>query len=351
VAGPVTALNPSVGATIPSDPTAPIYGTASTYLADDGTVCAQREITIAALPANAISQNLLYRKSGAAEWIIAGQYKNGVAVVVLLDDLIPGVTYDIACQAWSAAGGSNVVAGFSFAAATKTAPPTTPSGFSLVGGASGSYGRGAVFQGTIRAYAVRVNWTHISDRDFDHYEWCFVPFGTSQAGCDSAWASFSYVTSVNEIIAIDTSLSASVIGVRSVNSSGIKSAWAMTASLSGTWGYPSGDMVNQNSNDINTTGIKTGSGSVNDVKVRQPYIGGHGLAGGAPTETLNLSLAGYGFSTAPDAAWFQAADISSCEVRYDWDDSTSSTAVLRIRMLDGTNLPTFIIITGELVEY
>ena len=77
------------------------------------------------------------------------------------------------------------------------------------------------------------------------------------------------------------------------------------------------------------------------------------LGGGSPSETYNLNISAWGFTHAPDVGLFHATNFSSWEIRYDWDDSTSANAVLRIRDLTGANIPVGanLIMTGELTEY
>ncbi len=349
--GPISALNPAVGAAVPSAPTAPASTASGTYDASDGSVFAYHSIDVAALPANAIWQNLLYRRDGATDWLIAAQVKNSSGISIRLDDLSPGLTYNIGMQAWSAAGGSAVVTGSNIVAPTKT---TVPADLSSVvpHTPSSSYPVSLTFHGTTRNYSSLITFDQSTSKDAVEYE-----FGINvNAGDDPSEAggfTFAKVAAGQGVVQYNTiSLVAQYLWSRVKNASGVWSAWVDSGyNMNGYVAIPAGDLTQQDSTDVNVTAIKTGSGSVNDVKIRAPYIAGITLAGGAPTETYNLNITGWGFSAAPDFGWFQAADLSSCEVRYDWDDSTSTTAVLRIRMLDGTNLPTSAIITGELGDY
>lgn len=353
----VIALNPAVGAAVPSSPTAATdlgSGSAGTYGASDGAVFAYRTIRVPALPTNAVWQNLLYRRNGASEWLVAAQLKNTGNADVRLDDLTPGVSYDVATQAWSAAGGSSVVSatGSPFTAPGKSSGSAAPSSITVVGPSSTVVI--PPYYDSLRAqwFGARASWAASSDPDVVAYEWTISAAG-DDTGANTAWGLGvgRRVSTLQDFVYIQLPIT-SYVSVRSVNSSGYRSSWLhSTTNLSSVVSVAAGSMSQQNASDVNVTAIKTGSGTVNDVLIRQPYIGGHAISGGGTTATLNLSLSGYGFGTAPDAAWFQAADISACEVRYDWDDSSSSTAVLRIRSLDGTALPGSIIITGELVDY
>ena len=155
------------------------------------------------------------------------------------------------------------------------------------------------------------------------------------------------------------------VRVRVVSSSNVGSDWLRLGNASLNCIKAVGDLTFQAksavditggsiaSGNISTTGIKTGGGSSNKVLVRAPYIAGVTLTGGSPSETYNLDISGWGFSSAPDVGLFHATNFSSWEIRYDWDDSTSANAVLRIRDISGANIPAgaFLIFCGELTEY
>lgn len=347
--GGVIALNPAVGAVVPNNPTAATDlggGSAGTYGAGDGTVFAFRTIRVPALPANAVWQNLLYRRNGASEWLVAAQLKNAGNADVRIDDLTPGVSYDVATQAWSAAGGSNIIAATSspFTAPNKGSGPNAPSSVTYKSGSDSNYGRPPVYQGGALMPSILVTWTAPSDSDLVGFEWSVQGSNVAPAG------SGSFITET-EIVIFSPTFSTSYFFIRAKNRSGQFSSWAGGGTnLNLTYGYPAGDMSEQDANDVEVTGIKVGSGSVNDVLVRQPYIAGISIGGGVPETSYNLSLSGMGFGTAPDSAWFQGAN-PVIQIRYDWDDSSSSNAVLRIKTTDGSNLPSFLIINGELVEY
>jgi hypothetical protein len=348
-----TAVAPSGSIPLPGTPTAPVdQAISGVYGAGDGTQFAFRTIRVWPLPTDAEWQNLLYRRNGASEWLVAGQYSNAGIVDVRLDDLTPGVTYDIAVQAWSASGSSSVVAGTSVTAPNKVAAPTNIAGFVVYAGNSSSYSpKPAVFISGQRWFTCRIIWTKCPDADFLRYEYCTANIGASQGDIETSWngqgAPVCYEPDTH--VAAGTPL---VTGfyARTVNRSGIKTLWIYFTNLNGYWGYPINDLANQSSNDVQSTGLRIGNFSVSKFLTRHALRGTYSIAGGGLTDTVNIGISGLGFTVAPDVGNFQTDNVTAI-VRYDWDDSNSSTIVLRIRSVDGSNLPSSININGEILDY
>lgn len=337
--------------TPPGNPGAMTFNSNGTYLGDDGTVFAYITLNVPAMPAGAVGQSILARRVGAVGVMeVRAQPSNALPTTIRMDDLTPGTGYDFALEAFSFSGVTSSVVlatGSPFTAPGKTTNPTPPSGVTYIAGNNSGFARAPVTVGALVVRQFRATWTEPADKDVVGYEWVFTSFDTD-AAADGAG---KFYVNVNEAIVINPVPLGGYFRVRSVDSSGRRSAWAGGGVNVATYSQqPAGDMMNQNASDVEVTGIKTGSGSVNDVLVRQPYIAGISIGGGVPELAYNLSLSGMGFGTAPDTAWFQVAN-PLIQIRYDWDDSTSSTAVLRIKTTDGSNLPSFLIINGELVEY
>jgi hypothetical protein len=104
----------------PADPPPAILSTSGSYLAGDGSSLAFLTMSVPAITSGARYQNVLYRRSGAAQWLLAAQIDNTSAVLVRIDDLSTGIAFDVAVQEVSPYGRlGNVV--------TATASPfTTP---------------------------------------------------------------------------------------------------------------------------------------------------------------------------------------------------------------------------------
>lgn len=187
-----TALTAPVGVA----PTAPSAssnaGVSGTYDSSDGSVFAYATITVPALPANALFQNLLYRRrrTGATEWTIAAQLKNTGSVSVRLDDLSPGVVYDIATQAWNSVAGSAVTAmtGTSLTAATKTGAPSAIASGALNASAPAR----KTTAGTGYKLGCRATWAPATEADFAYYE-IKATTTNSDAATDYVWGSVTNV--------------------------------------------------------------------------------------------------------------------------------------------------------------
>ncbi len=338
--------------TAPAQPATPVVGT---YDASDGSVYSFVTLELAPLPSGAKVQNLKYRRTGATEWLLAGQYKNTAGLTVALgtairlDDLSPGVGYDIATQAFNSTGGSAEVAGTAFTAATKTTTPGVPSAFTHVAGNNSAYARPPSMLGTLVGYSCRHNWTAPTDKDLVGYEWTTLgTTGTDPAGNGN-------FSPINEAISVLNGPVTSYLYVRSKNRSGVFSAWVTdSVNLNTSHLQPAGDMMLQVTSTVAVTGITQGAGSLQRrVVARQPVYAQVNLIGGAASETYSLNITNWGFSAAPDVGWFQSADQGGMLIRYDYDSSTSAVAELRITMADGSNIPawTNMEITGELAEY
>ncbi|MES2692672.1 MAG: hypothetical protein V4773_04305 [Verrucomicrobiota bacterium] len=346
--------------TPPSNPGAITFASSGTYLGDDGTVFAYVRLNVPAMPAGAVGQSVLQRRSGATGAMsVVAQPSNALGTTVQIDDLTPGTSYDFALEAFSFSGVTSAIifaTGTPFTAPGKTAQPGACTSVAYVAGSNGAFERPPAYGGVGREmlFSTRITWVGPVDKDFLHFEWCFTAFDTNAAASDPFTP--KYHGPIPET-RFDSLLPTAVyFRVRAVNTSLVPGPWAGGGtSLATVTGYPAGDMTEQFASDVNVTGIKTGSGSVNDVLVRQPYIGGHGAGTGyvltsATTGDFTLSLSGMGFSTAPDTAWLQCAN-PGIMITYDWNDSASTFAIFRIRGIDGTTLPSTLIMNGELIEY
>ena len=130
--------------------------------------------------------------------------------------------------------------------------------------------------------------------------------------------------------------------VRSRDRSGVASAYQSSpTNLNTVWRIVAGDMSQQDSDDVETTGITTGSSTAPKVLVRDPGEATATLVGGTATEKVNISISSRGFSTKPDTGFVRCTSNFNIEAYYDKGDaaSTSTNAVAFLYMNDGLNLP------------
>jgi hypothetical protein len=271
-ATPVVVTSGSIDSTAPSDPTALTKISDTIYLASDGGARVLVTVTLAALPSGARIQNILYRKQGAATgYEIAGQFGNSGGISAVLDDLTPGVTYDIASQAWSFTNiPSNVVtAAFSpYLATASTSAPAAPSGGSLSkDGVIPVY----IANTKIFYFGTRAKWSPNTERDFAYYE---IKSTTtdSDSATDYAWFTGSgsptvYQTRETEFFLYNSLLPPGYVRIRAVNRAGIASSWVALGNANGSAVYGTGTLSAQDSDAVDVTGGTVASVTMNAVSI------------------------------------------------------------------------------------
>lgn len=247
----------SVDQTPPADPTALTSSTFSTYLASDGGARALVVVTVAALPARAALQNVLYRKQGHANsYEVAAQVSNTAPISAILDDLTPGVTYDIASQAWSFANvPSNVVtAAFSpYVGGTAPAPATPTGGALSADGVIPNYLSGT----SVLNFGTRISWNANTERDLAYYEVKGTVTDTD-AATDYSWfpssgGGLARVVGTEEFL-YNAVLGAGYVRVRAVNRSGSASGWHRIGNANSAASLGTGSMAGQNAGLVSITG-------------------------------------------------------------------------------------------------
>jgi hypothetical protein len=131
---------------------------------------------------------------------------------------------------------------------------------------------------------------------------------------------------------------------RVISRSGIASNWTSLGSVqadSSLIKRPLGTVSQFNTDDVSTTGIKTGGGaSTRQINVIFSESVVATLAGGAASETFETSLTNRGFSAKPDIGIAQCASDGNISAAYDFDaaGNSSVTAVIRVSTIDGSNI-------------
>ena len=237
----------------PAAPAAPTFNTSSTYLSGDGTTFAKIVINVPAMPAGGYVLNLLYRKNGATGWILADQRSTGGGTSDI-DDLSPGVSYEVAVQAFSAFGvgsGITFATGSPFAAPNKAASGG-PTAITLTGPATANIP--SEFFNGVQMYACLATWTRAASLDIKSHDYA-VTIVDDDASADARWALIPLNTSVDRAIIQTVSLGAQYLRVRSVNFTGQKSAWvAAGVNLNTVVALPAGSMTQQNATAVSITG-------------------------------------------------------------------------------------------------
>jgi hypothetical protein len=336
--------------TAPAQPGSPVVGT---YDATDGSVFAFVTLDIAAMPTGAVWQNLLYRRTGSGDWMVAAQFKNTGSTTIRLDDLSPGVGYDIAMQAWNGAGGSAVVTGTSFTSSTKTAASSLPT--SLAAHApSSTYPASAHYFGATQEYSCVITFVPSTSKDVEAYE-----FGINvNSGQDPTQAGGFVFASVpagaTQVQYNSILLVAQYLWYRAKNVSGVWTAWTDSGiNVNGFLAIPAGTMSSQNASGVAITGgtavlasERTASLTVAPAAAASPranlaiFAGTDvkNFTGGSPTENLDVDITDRGFTAKPDWGIIQIYDTNFLGV-YDYDTSSTSTnARFVIFSKDGSNL-------------
>jgi hypothetical protein len=330
--------------TPPSTPSAPTLISTTVYLSSDGTSFSRVSLTAPPLPSGAVALDVLYRRTGASDWIVGNQIASSVSYAVSIDDLSVGVAYQFAARGISFSGAlSTVSSALSQSAPSNTTAPTTPSSGTLsADGVKPKY-----FPGTQAfLFGTRVGWAPNTQSDFSYFE-VKATTTDSDAATDYSWtpydgANSTVRTTETETFLYNATLGAGWVRVRAFNRSGTASGWLRIANANavGNSSIGSGSVSKYNSDDVSVTGIKTGAGSsTRQVNVVYEVNEVVTLTGGGATENVNISLTNRGFSTKPDDGLVVVEDVLY-QGFYDSQaaGSTSTNAVVKIYRNDGGTL-------------
>lgn len=258
-------------------------------------------------------------------------------------DVQVGNAYDVRIYGESFFQISTDYAEASVTVSLDTTPPDIPTGATL----SKDGVKPKFFPGTeVFAFGTRVGWEVNNQSNFSHFE-VKATFDDDPDSTTFTWTPFdgnSFVTTrENETFLYNLFLQPGFVRIRSVNRSGVASAFVLVgnANAVGNSSIGTGNVAGQNSNDQKTTGIRTGGGSsTRQVNVVFSDSAVPTLVGGAPTETFELSLFNRGFSAKPDIGVVQCASDPNIVAAYDFDAAANSsvTAVIRVATIDGNNI-------------
>ena len=346
--------------TAPSTPNAPTLISTTVYLSTDGTSFSRVSLTAPPLPSGAVALDVLYRRTGASDFIVGNQIASAVSYAVSIDDLSVGVAYEFAARGISFSGAiSPVSSSLSQSAPSNTTPPDPPTSVTYVAGNSTAFERAPEMIGGAVAFSVRVNWTPPATKSVLSYEAVRTSVD-SDAAANTEYANGNFFRqSIPEEIFSDLSLVTAYIRVRSVDRTGQKSAWAGGGvnlnSPTVYWGIPGPTLMRQNASGVAITGgtaelstarsaslIVAPSAASNPRAQLALYAGSDvkNMTAGTPTDTLDVDITNRGFTAKPDWGIIQIYDTNYLGV-YDFDTgSTSTNARFVLFSVDGGNLST-----------
>ena len=328
--------------TAPSTPNAPTLISTTVYVSTDGTSFSRVSLTAPPLPSGAVALDILYRRTGASDYIVANQIASSVSYAVSIDDLSVGVAYQFAARGISFSGAISPVSSvLSQTAPSNTTAPATPTGGTFTGdGVKPKYFPAT----TVFLIGTRIGWASNTESDFAYYE-IKATTTNSDAATDYSWTpndgANSFVTTRDtETFLYSLNAPAGYIRIRAVNRSGVASSWASLGNANSAASVGTGTVSKYNDSDVTTTGIKTGGGSSTlQVNVVYEVNSVVTLTGGSTTENVNISLTNRGFSAKPDDGLVVVEDVLY-QGFYDSQaaGSTSTNAVIKIYRNDGGTL-------------
>jgi len=340
----------SVDPTAPASPNAPTYASETTYLSTDGTSFARITVTAPAMPSGAIALDILYRRSGASEWLVANQLSSG-GVAASIDDLSPGVAYEFAARGISNFGvASTISSTLSRTAPTNTTAPADPTGLTAASPSSTVSVPPAYTSVGAQFYAAKLSWTASTTKSVVGYQ---IGYSSTFGGAIT-WE--TPIITETFFYHYTLSLASQYFAVRSVDRSGNTSAGATNSTnLNSVIKLVAGSISVQNTTDTQVTGLKTGGGSsTRQVNVRYEVSDVLTVAFAGGTSTITIDITNRGFSAKPDAGLIQCASNSNITGVYDYDNASNSstTAYFSLRTIDGTNPATGLQrFSIELVDY
>jgi hypothetical protein len=290
-----------------------------------------------------------YKPSASTTYLTWAKVGGDQAEDYISSDVVVGTNYNVRLFGESYFGVSTTYVEGSITVAASTTANAVPTGYGLT-----NVGVTPKLVESTREYyfGSRAYWIPNTERNFDHYEIKATATNSSSA-IDYAWFGESGVSGLISTKATTMCLYSALptfgfTFLRSVNRSGVASAWIYLGLCASNSSYGVGSISSQDSTNVtigSTTGaggVKTGSTSASSVRqVAAIYQVSHvaTLSGGSPTETFAVSLANRGFTTKPDVGVGGCVNADLLTT-YDYDhvSNSSSTAYVRASTLDGSNI-------------
>lgn len=287
-----------------------------------------------------------FKKSAASTWI-PWTVLRGDLTEEYITDVEDGVAYDVRIRSENYAAAVSSWVSDSITVGQKTSAPTAPSnvttrGPTLTDSVPIQY---STTTGGI-SYATIVTWDSPADIDVVAVELSLQSGTSSPSSGGSKPTSGLYTPEQGEkgvpYYLDNPSFLSSSVWARFWDASGNSSSWSYEGTTANWSASYSGNITQQDADDVNVTGISTGDGSsvqkILAVYAPNPVIS---LTGGSPSETFTVDLTNRGFSTKPDTGLIQCMTDANIVGYYDFDNAsnTSTTAYFYVETRDGTNLP------------
>jgi len=310
---------------------------------NDGTVLPRIKVSWSAPSAQFVQAGgetlLEYKPGNTVTYLTWSKMEGSRELDYISSDIKVGVSYDVRVSGISYFGVSTSYVTGSITVANGTTGPNAPTSVTYVAGNSAGYGRAPHMFAQIVSRQLRVNWTASTSPQVAYYEYA-LPSSDSTAAADAA---LKYRVDDLEVILAATIWATGYFYVRAVDNTGLRSVWAGGGVNTDTYAQiPSGNMINQNSSAVSSTGLTLGGG-VSSRQVKTLYDTNEviSITGGTASVTVGLNIADRGFPAKPDSGIVVVEDTIYCGY-YDFATaaSTSATAVVVIYRNDGGTLGT-----------
>jgi len=335
--------------TAPSTPNAPTLISTTVYLSSDGGSFARVSLTAPPLPSGAVALDVLYRRTGASDYIVGNQIASSVSYAVSIDDLTVGESYQFAARGISFSGAiSQISTALSQSAPSNTTPPDAPSALTYVAGNDAAFLRPPETSAGDVTFSVRVNWTPSSTKSVVSYEIVATTDNTDEAADDAFSNGLYFRSPIAEEILSRALPASAFVRVRAVDRSGTKSAWFGDNVNLNTptvyWGVAAGNMMNQQANAVAISG---GTATLTSVTASTARAASLIVAPAAATSPraqlalyagsdafnftvssgnydLDVDITNRGFTAKPDWGLIQIYDTNYLGV-YDFDTGSTIT--------------------------
>jgi hypothetical protein len=343
---------PSVITAGPIDPTAPATPNAPTlisttvYVSTDGTSFARVSLTAPPLPSGAVALDVLYRRTGSNDFIVGNQINSSVSYAVTIDDLSVGEAYQFAARGISFSGALSPVSSLlSQTAPSNTTAPAAPIALSPALSPNVEPRKvEAVF-----AFGSLAQWQENTEQDFAYYE-VKATLTNSDAAVDYTWgygeifeARFTFYNAL---------LQAGHVRVRSVNRSGVASAWTYFGNANGfaSLGLVFGTAAESvaEGNDTRITGAAQKASNLSDVASPSAARANLGINRFSHVETFTSVGAAsttftftHSLGTVQDYVLAQCVDpANNLLIAHDYANAgnTTNATVFQVETVDGSNI-------------